>query len=646
MDTDQLKLETKIEDQLDGSLKNATSFTIIENTGTEQNDAGNPTFNEFEPVLDEIPTNLESPEIVEPITEAPVVNKTVELKPDSNLTEEEIPVFSEWAQKQMAAVEEKQKKDEENASITMAAKPSNQKVPVVKLRAKNYASPDCGAKILAANSDAQSTGSVLTTSKDEYLLSPCASRIWFVVELCEAIQAEKVDLANFELFSSSPKEFSVSVSNRFPTRDWSTVGQFTANDERNIQTFNLNPQLYGKFVRVDIHSHYNSEHYCPVSLFRVFGTSEMEALETENQPLKLVEEFDDEDDPISIEENNVDRIRQQGDEKNLLKTAGEAVINIVKKAAEVLSKTNGNSNATEKNQSATLLNQHNCISLLDEVQCNTCSSSLNASVDYLLKCKQVQLLPLLKINVIARNLLESKLCANYVNLGPHLGSDITKWNYVTVILPLNVSVALCNLIRFESAPNQVEHPTYESPFVTTQAASIGENYVTPHPNDYFASFNKGLDAFSEEEQKENAPSDTLETNQEPAESVPSYVITDQPVEPEPSIPLIDPTPPTPLESPENINIPAPTPIESPPPSEDNKGDESPEEQTTEIPEILATTVVPTEVELTTQQKDWEHDIDSNGELNPTTPPVTQKGQPESVFLRLSNRIKVIILIYF
>ena len=61
-----------------------------------------------------------------------------------------------------------------------------------KLRQKNYASPDCGAKILAANSEAEHTSAILDPSRDEYFLSICSAKIWFVIELCEAIQAQRV----------------------------------------------------------------------------------------------------------------------------------------------------------------------------------------------------------------------------------------------------------------------------------------------------------------------------------------------------------------------------------------------------------------------------------------------------------------------
>lgn len=167
-----------------------------------------------------------------------------------NLT---IPVFSEWTQ--MQQLQEKEKKLVELTNSTETNKESKNetlaKHQVIKLRQKNYASPDCGAKILQSNPEAQSSGSVLS-DKDEYMLSPCnVERIWFVVELCDSIQAQRVELANFELFSSPLKSLSISVSNRFPAREWTLAGHFDAKTERGVQNFDLRDvSLFGKFVRV------------------------------------------------------------------------------------------------------------------------------------------------------------------------------------------------------------------------------------------------------------------------------------------------------------------------------------------------------------------------------------------------------------
>lgn len=333
--------------------------------------------------------------------EQAVTNKTESIdssdsidKGKLNLTEEnQIPVFSEWAQKRLEEVEKEVEQEAVNTSTMKKNTPTANKQPILKLKnSKNYASPDCGAKIIAANSESSGVGYVLTSTRDEYLLSPCKSRIWFVVELCEAIQAERIDLANFELFSSSPKNFSVGVSSRFPTRDWSNVGKFVAKDERYIQNFDLHPHLFGKYVRVDIHSHYNSEHFCPISQFRVYGTSEFEAFETENRQ-HPIDDMDDDDEDDQESDTNKGKT-------NIFKSASDAVMSIVdtvKKAASFV-KPNGNSNP--QNASNTNLLGNNCISPNHPISCENCSNETTQQVTALVQCKQNFLKRLLSIDII------------------------------------------------------------------------------------------------------------------------------------------------------------------------------------------------------------------------------------------------------
>uniref|UniRef100_A0A665VVP1 SUN domain-containing protein n=1 Tax=Echeneis naucrates TaxID=173247 RepID=A0A665VVP1_ECHNA len=143
----------------------------------------------------------------------------------------------------------------------------------------NYASVECGAKILSANNEAKSTSAILMENMDLYMLNPCSNKIWFVIELCEPIQVKQLDIANFELFSSTPKDFLVSISDRYPTNKWVKLGTFHARDERIVQSFPLDEQLYAKYVKVELLSHFGSEHFCPLSLIRVFGTSMVEEYE-------------------------------------------------------------------------------------------------------------------------------------------------------------------------------------------------------------------------------------------------------------------------------------------------------------------------------------------------------------------------------
>ncbi|XP_026329128.1 SUN domain-containing ossification factor isoform X4 [Hyposmocoma kahamanoa] len=258
--------------------------------------------------------------------------ENIPTKPD--IPQEDIPSFSEWAQKQLAEAE---KKDTVlNHSSQTSHSSTNISNKNTKIRSKNYASLACGAKIVAVNPEAGSPSSILSPNRDEYMLNTCNSRIWFVVELCEAVQAQKIEIANFELFSSTPKDIAVYFSDRFPTRDWTSVGQFTAEDMRDVQSFDLFPHLFGKFIKVEMVSHHGSEHYCPISLFKVYGTSEFEVLEKESsQHATALDE--DEDDEI-IDGPDV-TVAESEPSKNLFGSARDAVMSIMKKAAQALVKT-------------------------------------------------------------------------------------------------------------------------------------------------------------------------------------------------------------------------------------------------------------------------------------------------------------------
>jgi len=202
--------------------------------------------------------------------------------------------FSQWAEKKLeeqAALKDATKKDEpEIENSNKATKKTSTSHSTTKTNGahkmnKNFASPDCSAKIVGANSGSQGSGNVIAPSRDEYFLNKCTDKAWFVVELCESIKAVKVQIANFELYSSSPHQFKVSIGNVFPARekDWIDFGTFEYEDERSVQTFTNEIGVVGKYAKVEIMSHHGSEHFCPVSLFKVFGIPEIDLI-TEDDP--------------------------------------------------------------------------------------------------------------------------------------------------------------------------------------------------------------------------------------------------------------------------------------------------------------------------------------------------------------------------
>ncbi|AET37338.1 Slp1p Ecym_1081 [Eremothecium cymbalariae DBVPG len=163
----------------------------------------------------------------------------------------------------------------------------------------NYASLDCAASIVKTNSEAHGASSILYENKDKYLLNPCSASIKFVViELCQDILVENIEIANYEFFSSTFKKLKFSVSDRFPVpkNGWKVLGEFIAENSRDLQTFSIpNPMIWAKYLRVDILSHYGDEFYCPISVVRAHGKTMMDEF-------KMTQK-DNEDEDLVVLEN-------------------------------------------------------------------------------------------------------------------------------------------------------------------------------------------------------------------------------------------------------------------------------------------------------------------------------------------------------
>ncbi|XP_068020717.1 SUN domain-containing ossification factor isoform X2 [Melanerpes formicivorus] len=279
--------------------------------------------------------------------------KTGEIDPTSVMTPKDpgdIPTFDEWKKKVMEVEKEK------SQSMHPSAAGGQHATKKVQKNRNNYASVECGAKILAANPEAKSTSAILMENMDLYMLNPCSTKIWFVIELCEPVQVKQFDIANHELFSSTPKDFLVSISDRYPTNKWIKLGTFHARDERNVQSFPLDEQMYAKYVKmfikyikVELISHFGSEHFCPLSLIRVFGTSMVEEYEeiADSQYQSERQELFDEDYDYPLDYST----GEEKSSKNLLGSATNAILSMVNIAANMLGAKTEESPEAEGNKS-------------------------------------------------------------------------------------------------------------------------------------------------------------------------------------------------------------------------------------------------------------------------------------------------------
>ncbi|EGV60566.1 hypothetical protein CANTEDRAFT_96012 [Yamadazyma tenuis ATCC 10573] len=142
----------------------------------------------------------------------------------------------------------------------------------------NFASIDCAAKVVKTNEGAQESKSILMENKDSYLVNKCSTKDQFlIIELCQDILIDLIEIGNFEFFSSNFKRFKVSVNERYEDTNWKSLGEFEASNSRTLQKFKIiNPLIWAKFIKIEILEHYGSEFYCPISLVKVYGKTMLE----------------------------------------------------------------------------------------------------------------------------------------------------------------------------------------------------------------------------------------------------------------------------------------------------------------------------------------------------------------------------------
>ena len=58
------------------------------------------------------------------------------------------------------------------------------------------------------------------------------------------------EIGNYELFSNLPKEVQVYGSQRYPAREWSLLGSYTAKEQRSIQSFDIHTDAFFKYIKV------------------------------------------------------------------------------------------------------------------------------------------------------------------------------------------------------------------------------------------------------------------------------------------------------------------------------------------------------------------------------------------------------------
>ncbi|MCH0629776.1 SUN domain-containing protein [Kocuria palustris] len=169
-----------------------------------------------------------------------------------------------------------------SANVKAVSKPVTKPKPPQKRF--NFALADCAATVV--DTLGKGAGAILNENKDLYLLNECHLEHQFVViELCQEIYVESVVIGNYEFFSSQFKDVRILVLDVFPSTKWWILGEFTAENFRNVQQFLIeSPKIWARYLKIEVLSHYGNEYYCPISVVRAHGKTMMEDAK-EDSPL-------------------------------------------------------------------------------------------------------------------------------------------------------------------------------------------------------------------------------------------------------------------------------------------------------------------------------------------------------------------------
>lgn len=159
----------------------------------------------------------------------------------------------------------------------------------------NYASVDCMANIVeTSKNNVKHSSNLLNNDMDKSLLFNYYQKghKYVIVELCDLIKINAVEIGNLEHFSNNFKNFKISGKKRFTNSrskveagdekddvdGWIQVGKFEYTSPNNIQLFCVNETndarpwvKYLKLEILDVYDNVDDFYYTPITVFKVFG---------------------------------------------------------------------------------------------------------------------------------------------------------------------------------------------------------------------------------------------------------------------------------------------------------------------------------------------------------------------------------------
>ena len=141
----------------------------------------------------------------------------------------------------------------------------------------NYASFDSGALVLSTSEGIQSAKSILLNRQNKYMMMPCGDMTekWFIVQLSEDIVIDRIEISNFEHYSSNLKRLKISAQTQQDDvegdeveddidENWILISDFEMNNT-NTNEIQFVEKHHVRWLKIEILSHYGSEYYCTLT---------------------------------------------------------------------------------------------------------------------------------------------------------------------------------------------------------------------------------------------------------------------------------------------------------------------------------------------------------------------------------------------
>ena len=161
----------------------------------------------------------------------------------------------------------------------------------------NYASVDCGARLLYHSPGMKNAAGLLNNSKDSYMLVKCACPDRHVViELCQEVRIDSIAISNHEHFSSNFERvkllFKRTLKEPGMMESWVRAGEWASDGKRQgEQVFHLTSidnngsGTFTRIIKIQFEGSLKGwdSFYCPVTSIKVFGKTMMEEYVEEQQ---------------------------------------------------------------------------------------------------------------------------------------------------------------------------------------------------------------------------------------------------------------------------------------------------------------------------------------------------------------------------